>query len=351
MTIEEWLQPISSDGPCGPNLEYDADFLKLEEAARATPDQEFGREGGEAIRIQGANADWREVQRLAEGLLARSKDLRVAVYLCRALLHNEGFLGGVTGLALIEGLLETFWDGLHPELDADDNDDPTMRLNALVPLGALEAVVGDLRASFVLRSRSRGELSVRDIEIAQGRLPMGGEGAALTESQLAGLLAAAVDENPGLPQAAADALACVRRIAQILGERVGEAYVPDLKLLQAALYSVSKALGGGMSAAGGEAPGGSGDDAPEASPGGPGKLAAVAVPGEIRSRDDVLQTLGRLCDYLSTHEPTNPVQLVLRRAQRMMNMSFLELMQDLAPDGLTQAETVVGEKLNKDEEE
>mgnify|MGYP000738829940 CR=1 FL=1 len=32
-------------------------------------------------------------------------------------------------------------------------------------------------------------------------------------------------------------------------------------------------------------------------------------------------------------------------------MSFLELMQDVAPDGLIQAETVVGEKLNKDEEE
>jgi hypothetical protein len=34
----------------------------------------------------------------------------------------------------------------------------------------------------------------------------------------------------------------------------------------------------------------------------------------------------------------------------MMNMSFLELMHDLAPDGLEQAETVVGEKLNKEEE-
>jgi len=351
VTIEEWLQPISSDSPCGPNLEYDADFLKLEEAARATPDQEFGREGGEAIRIQGANADWREVQRLAESLLARSKDLRVAVYLCRALLHNEGFIGGVTGLALIEGLLETFWDGLHPELDADDSDDPTMRLNALVPLGALEAVVGDLRASFVLRSRSRGELRVRDIEIAQGRLPAASEAAPLTESQLAGLLAAAVDENPGLPQAAADALACARRIIHILGEQVGEAYVPDFKLLQAALYSVAKALGGGAPEAAGEASGGPADEAPGVPPGAAGRVAAVAVPGQICSREDVMQTLGRLCDYLSKHEPTNPVQLVLRRAQRMMNMSFLELMQDLAPDGLTQAETVVGEKLNKDEEE
>jgi type VI secretion system protein ImpA len=187
-------------------------------------------------------------------LLARSKDLRVAVYLCRALLHNEGFVGGVKGLALIEALLETFWDGLHPELDADDNDDPTMRLNALVPLGALEAVVGDLRASYVMRSRGRGELRVRDIEIAQGRLPAGGEGAALTESQLAGLIAAAVDENPGCPSA--------RRMrwpapgaSSGFSARVGEAYAPDFKLLQAALFSVSKAFGGAVPAGAGEAPG------------------------------------------------------------------------------------------------
>ncbi len=33
----------------------------------------------------------------------------------------------------------------------------------------------------------------------------------------------------------------------------------------------------------------------------------------------------------------------------MMNMSFLELMEDMAPDGLSQAEKVVGERLNKDE--
>jgi len=75
----------------------------------------------------------------------------------------------------------------------------------------------------------------------------------------------------------------------------------------------------------------------------------AAASGEIRSRQDVIQTLERLCDYLSRSEPTNPVQLVLRRAQRMMNMSFLELMEDMAPDGLSQAEKVVGERLNKDE--
>lgn len=348
MTVETWLQPISSDSPCGPNLEYDPDFQKLEEASRDKPDQEFGKDGGEAIRIQGATANWSEVRTLAEGLLARSKDLRIAVYLTRALLRTEGFSGIRDGLVLIQGLLEDFWDsGLHPELDADDDHDPTMRINALVPLGALDSVAGDLRASFVMRSRSRGQLTVKEIEVGQGRLQAGAEGATLTESQLAGLLAAAVEENPGLPQMAEDALARVRHIEQFIGERVGEAYAPDLKLLQTMLYCVVHALGKTLP----EAP--AAEDLPTGSSGGTPAAGSrvVAVAGEIRSREDVLQTLARLCEYLSVHEPTNPVQLVLRRAQRMMNMSFLELMQDLAPDGLVQAETVVGERLNKEEEE
>jgi type VI secretion system protein ImpA len=349
VTVEEWLQPISSDSPCGPNLEYDPDFQKLEETSRDKPDQEFGKDGGAAIRIQGAAANWSEVRNLAEGLLARSKDLRIAVYLCRALLRTDGFAGIGEGLVLIQRLLEDFWDsGLHPELDADDDNDPTMRINALVPLGALDSVAGDLRASFVMRSRSRGQLTVKEIEIGQGRLQAGAEGPALTESQLAGLLAAAVEEDPGLPQLAADALAHVKRIEAFIAERLGESFAPDFKHLQVILYCVAQALGKiqpGPSVADDALPG---ESCGETTSGG-GRAAAVA--GQIRSREDVLQTLERLCEYLSVHEPTNPVQLVLRRAQRMMNMSFLELMQDLAPDGLLQAETVVGERLNKEEEE
>jgi len=345
VTIETWLQPVSSDSPCGPDLEYDPDFLSLEEASRETPDQEFGRDSGDAIRIQGLTADWSAVQSLAEGLLARSKDLRVAVYLTRALLHNDGFRGIVAGLALINGLLEQFWDGVHPAIDADDDNDPTMRVNALVPLGALEAVVGDLRASFVLRSRSRGQLTVREIEIAQGRLLPGTDSPRLSEQQLAGLLEAAVEEDPELPRLATQALAGVKNIGRVIGEQVGESFVPDLKLLQTSLYNVVQAFGHVAPAAAGEET--AAPDPDDAAPAA-GRQSAVAS-GEIRSRQDVMQTLERLCEYLARSEPTNPVQLVLRRAQRMMNMSFLELMQDMAPDGLGQAEKVVGERLNKDE--
>ena len=138
----------------------------------------------------------------------------------------------------------------------------------------------------------------------------------------------------------------VKEIGRFISERVGESFAPDLKLLQTVLHNVVQALGQ-VSPEGGEV---TDEGDVQVSAGGGGASRGVSTPGEIRSRQDVVQTLGRLCDYLVLNEPTNPVQLVLRRAQRMMSMSFLELMEDLAPDGLTQAETVVGEKLNKDEE-
>lgn len=348
MTIDIWLEPISDDCPCGPNLEDDLDFLSLEEASREKRSEEFRRDGGDAILIQGSNVNWGAVQSLAEALLGRSKDLRVAVYLTRALLHTTGFVAIADGLVLINRLLERYWDNVHPELEADEDNDPTMRINALLPLSSLEAGIADLRSSFVLRSRSLGQLTVREIEIAQGRLSPGADGAKLTEAQLAGLIAAAVKENPNLPGLASEALAGAKNIGRIIGERVGESYAPNLKMLETTLSSVVQAIG--LSAPLAETAPASNDALEAVATTAAGRPSTV-VAGDIRSRQDVIQTLGRLCDYLSRSEPTNPVQLVLRRAQRMMNMSFLELMQDVAPDGLIQAETVVGEKLNKDEEE
>ena len=35
--------------------------------------------------------------------------------------------------------LEEYWETCHPELDADDDDDPTMRVNAVLGLGFLGA--------------------------------------------------------------------------------------------------------------------------------------------------------------------------------------------------------------------
>jgi type VI secretion system protein ImpA len=55
-----------------------------------------------------------------------------------------------------------------------------------------------------------------------------------------------------------------------------------------------------------------------------------------------VRTLGSVCEWIERHEPSNPAPLLIRRAQRLMSKSFIDLVRDLAPDGLTQLERIAG---------
>lgn len=368
MILEQWRAPLSADCPCGPDLEYDPDFLLLEQALRERPGPGFRSQDGGRTEPEGAPIAWAEVRERAQALLLRSKDLRLAVWLTRALLHLEGFPAIRQGLGLIELLLQDYWDGVHPRLDPDDGD-PTMRLNALAALGALDAVAGDVRASWLLDSRQHGRLTVRELELAQGRLePLPGEARPPASEAMARLevalrlapeLAAAAREAPQQLEAIravlADRLACSR--GERPGGRSAEVSMPDLSRLQHMLDSVAQAVAQIAATATAPAPipdlPGAGFDAAEL-PASSVQLSregpAVQFPGAINSRQQVVEMLDILCQYLEKNEPTNPVQILLRRAQRMMQMGFLELLRDMAPDGLDQAEKVVGAKIARDDD-
>ena len=64
--------------------------------------------------------------------------------------------------------------------------------------------------------------------------------------------------------------------------------------------------------------------------------------GGVHSREDALRAIDMVCEYLESAEPTNPAQLLLRRARRMINRNFLQLMKELAPDALSEVARVMG---------
>src|SRR6185369_3555016 len=98
---QEWLQPVAADGPaCGPNLEYDQDYLALEEAGRGRPEQQYG-----SYVEPAKEADWIDVVKRATALLDRSRDLRIVQLLTRGLTHTVGLAGLRDGLMLTRGLL------------------------------------------------------------------------------------------------------------------------------------------------------------------------------------------------------------------------------------------------------
>src|SRR5579883_2178968 len=125
--IAALLEPISADSPSGEAIEYDAQYIELETAARGKPEQELG----DTI-VAAEEPDWREVERIALELCARSKDLRVAVYLARAGLKLEGLAGFAAALELIKGYVGEFWPTVHPQLDPEDDNDPSARINSLL---------------------------------------------------------------------------------------------------------------------------------------------------------------------------------------------------------------------------
>ncbi|VAW53117.1 Uncharacterized protein ImpA [hydrothermal vent metagenome] len=62
----------------------------------------------------------------------------------------------------------------------------------------------------------------------------------------------------------------------------------------------------------------------------------------MNSREDVIKALDMACNYFKQNEPSSPVPLLLQRAKRLVSMDFMDIIRDLTPAGVTQAEDIGG---------
>jgi type VI secretion system protein ImpA len=328
INVDAFLAPVNDTAPCGEDLEYDPAFLVLEEAARGKAEQQFGD-----TVIAAQEPDWRVMQEQAMALFQRTRDLRVAIHLLRASTRQHGFGGFASGIKLVRGLLERHWDHVYPQLDASDNNDPTMRLNALDPLADAGSVLADLRQAVI--GNPRDGMTVRQVELGLGKAePSTGE-TVPSEAGVTQALSVASAQYPELLGQLAGAHADVRAIEAAIGAKAGAASGPDLRPLRQLTQHLAKAA---------QALQGVSSDADEtdATPAGASPAVRGSGGGAINSRDDAIKALDRVCEWIGRNEPTNPAPLLIRRAQRLMGKSFLEIIRDLAPDGLKDVERIAG---------
>nr|WP_249735449.1 type VI secretion system protein TssA [Pseudomonas sp. RC4D1] len=329
------LAAISATSPCGEDLEYDAEFLHLERAAQGQPERSMG----DSI-LPAEPPDWRSVQQQSLDLLARSKDLRITHFLLQSTLALEGLPGLATSLDLINGLLRDYWAELHPRLDADDDNDPTVRINALAGLAA-DSTIGLLREAILTRSRTFGPVSVRAALNAAGLQHFSGE--SLGSDHLAGALQ---DSDPEHLEAIRHALSSARSAAESIekqvSEQVGSASGVDLSALKQPLRLALQVLGQHAPQTS-ESPTDEPAEAPANEAGNaPVAPAATRISGEINSREDVLRSLDRLLAYYSRHEPSSPLPVLLNRAKNLVNADFAAIVRNLIPDGMSQFENLRG---------
>lgn len=321
--IDFTTTPFDGPLPCGENLEYDPQFLALDDAVRGKPEVQYG----DTI-TPAAPPDWKEVRPLALGLAARTHDLRVLVGLTRAQLALDGAPGLAAGLHALAVLLETQWDAVHPQLDADDDGDPTLRVNTLAVLVEPGGMLRQVRDMPLVEVRAVGVFSLRDIEASTDEA--GGESArsAIAAAFDAAPVAQLAATHAALEAAVASVEAIEAVLAQHLAASMGLDLAPLAVLLQRAAQQVRPHLGV--------------QAAPVAEEGAAASPAAPRQAGDIASRADVVEVLDRLCAWYARHEPSSPVPLLLQRARGLVDKNFTELLQELAPDGLGQLAQVSG---------
>jgi type VI secretion system protein ImpA len=327
--VDKWLHPLGDDSaPCGLDLEYDNEFLELNKAAQGKPETQFG---------PGEPPNWRNVREMSAALLDKTRDLRVALLWVRAVVNLAGFSALPSGLRLLEGLLSNFWEHLHPVPDPDDGD-PYARGNALAILPEAEGLLGDLRQSVLFDIRGLGELRLRAIEVGLGQLPPKADENVLTRDQLSQMIASAVTQAPGLYDQVNAALSRLSALTALFNQRFGAANATDLR----PLVNLVKGVQGLLPTAGTHVADESGGSAAEGAVVSGAAVGAARLMGNVQSRDDAIRAIDMICEYLDRSEPTNPAQLLLRRARRVINQNFLQLMKELAPEALNEVARVMG---------
>jgi type VI secretion system protein ImpA len=347
--VENLLAPLSPGNPTGPDMSDSPEMFRIDDIARGTP-------GDEVKGTVAEPPDWRKLRKECEGFLSRSKHLKVAVILTSCLLKQKGLEGFRDGLELLVGYVRDYWETFHPLLDPGDDNDPTQRLNLLTTIKKsrwptewllamnhlFEVPLGGTDGRFV---------TLAVVEVSRGRAVATEGGPTPMDATT---LAAAIRSTPAEQLTATKALldeilGLVDQLDQQLTSKVGSAKAENFNDLRDTLHSMENVIvpylqtGEAADAAAQEESGDPQDvenGTSEARPAATGNARAEGGAGVIRTREDVIKQLGVIIDFLTRTEPSSPIIFVLRRAQRMVGMDFLQVIQELSLGGTDVRETL-----------
>jgi type VI secretion system protein ImpA len=333
--LSQYGQAIDAQQPCGPDCEYESNFLALSQAVVGKPEQQFGN-----TVIPAVEPDWRIVEQMAVDLLGKTKDLRVVGWLTQAATRVHGVPGFAAGVQLMNLLCDQYWDDVHPRLVIDGENDPYLRSGALASLSSDGS--GYAESSPIMRAlrdapiaNGAVTLKIRDVELAVANDPS----ARFSDAQIVSILKDAIADGSEPVAAFEHALVSFSALVAQVSSRMDGDERPDFSAMEALVKTVNGAIARAKSSGQAVEPNDSVESAVPQPTG-----ASPRIPGEVRSREDVRHALQRVCAYLEQHEPSSPSSLFARRAERMLGMDFIEIVRELSPDAMQQIQLVTGVK-------
>ncbi len=320
----ELLLPLDGDLPCGPDLEYDPDFVVLQANVAPRGDAQYGNFVDAAPAV-----NWADAERDCRSLLARSKDLRLLIILARCRVRQAGASGLRAALELIDAMLRRFPDTLNPVPLLDGEHDPLIVSNALAALTDPDGLVADVRDISLPKSMGT-PLKIRDIERALAKTRAKD---ALAPEAAARLLSDLHDRRDRCAGALSAGFAAAESIRDwATSQLAGTA--PDLGVLihllepfhsPIAAPAASPPLVAACAAAASDQRAGI-DTLPSAPAHSMTAMAPTAPsPGAPITRWDMLETLRATRLWFESHEPSSPISVLLKQAERMVGRRYAEL--------------------------
>jgi type VI secretion system protein ImpA len=335
ISVDELTAPLAGADPCGEDLSTGTSLFELDALILGRSETQFR---------SGEPPDWHKVRQTCLDLFTRSRDLRVSIALCLGLTCTEGLAGLRDGLSVLRGLFEKHWVPLHPKLDAEDNYDPLQRINSIAVLAAPLGKEGDsfrfierLQSLPLTNSRQIGRFSLAQITEAREALAKGTPvPGGIDASQIDGAFRDTPAEELQLTyQNATAALAQLHAIDGLLRSSVGAANAPNLSELEKVLSAIRDLLAPYVKSPA--------NDQANAVPSASSQSVARSNGTDaISSREDVLRALKQIRSFYAKHEPASPIPLLIHRIERMVPMTFLEILKEMAPDSIGQVTNVVG---------
>ncbi|MDR1030671.1 MAG: type VI secretion system protein TssA [Treponema sp.] len=347
----ELTNVLEGDSPVGKNLEYDPLYLELDALALEVPDSFMGES-----KIQGRDPDWKKLSKNCLELWKRTRDLRVAVYLVIAEAITGGLAGLVAGLKLPVFLVKELWDSFYPQLDPDYDEDPLERLNILAMLSPQAGSIND-PVLFIPRFRELRlvpslHYTVRDLLISLNEIEVSGDKAVDPKLLRAEFMNVGLAEIEAQVALVTESQALIAELCDEMNSKMKGFYTLDMSALTHELNRMLTFYKAHLESLGSPL----GTDAVEVNPDSALPINTgqntVSVPSEkisllsyhAATRADALLLLKKGAEYFQLQEPNSPIPQLIDRALRFSEMSFMELLEDIAPDALSRGRDILGIK-------
>jgi len=347
--LHDWLAPVSDSMPCGPDLEYDHDFVVLFAGAAPRQDVQYGAFVGAPDPV-----NWSELERDCQRLMLRTKDIRVAILYTRCRTRLAGAVGLADGTGLLAAWLDAFAEQVHPQPDVDSGRDATreMRMNAIQALADPEGLLADVR-EIVLSKSTLARLQMRDVERAFAH-PRPAD--ALAPESVAQQLLDVRAQQPDVMAGFDDAMTHLAAIDAWCARHL-EGYLPDLSSLTRLLGKLStpapvnavEPLEESRDPTSTSSKSSRNDASAQLEPVNDRAVGATkpitAQPrSEPADRQAALTLIRTARTWFETHEPSSPIPVLLKRAEQFVGKPYAEVVTAIPVELLLQWEETDGSR-------